>query len=181
MKEHAVLTAMGKDRVGIVDDLSQAILERGCNIEESKMALLGGEFVSILLVSGAQADVGRLIGELPKLGESIGLAIELKGTEPPHPNAESRPYLLESISLDTPGIVHAVTRILRREGVNIEDLETETAAAPWTGAPMFVMKARIAVPAGLSARRLRAELDELSSEHDLDIRLNPISVAPVDF
>ncbi len=181
MKEHAILTAIGKDRVGIVDDLSEVILERGCNIEESKMALLGGEFVSILLVSGEQTDIGRLVDELPKLGASVGLSIELKSTEPPHPNAEGRPYMLESISLDTPGIVHAVTTILRREGINIEDLETETAAAPWTGAPMFVMKARIAVPAGLSVRKLRAELDELSSEHDLDIRLNPISVASADF
>jgi glycine cleavage system transcriptional repressor len=181
MKQHVILTAMGKDRVGIVDDLSAAILDTGCNIEESKMALLGGEFVSILLISGESERVGRLSGELPALGERVGLSIELRNTEPPRQNVESRPYLLESVSLDTPGIVHAVTSILRREHINIEDLETETTAAPWTGAPMFVMKARIAVPSGLSVRKLRAELDELSSSHDLDIRLDPISVASGDF
>ena len=180
MKQHVVVIAVGKDRVGIVDDLSAAILGTGCNIEESKMALLGGEFASILLISGEEQSIERLSNELPALGERVALSIELKNTVPLRQNAESRPYLLESVSLDTPGIVHGVTSILRREGINIEDLETETGAAPWTGAPMFVMKARIAIPAGLSVRKLRAELDELSNQQDLDIRLDPISSASAD-
>jgi glycine cleavage system transcriptional repressor len=177
MKQHAVLTAMGMDRVGIVDDLSQAILDRGCNIEESRMALLGGEFVSILLVSGDDRSVSRLVGELPTVGGSLGLSIELKSTALPQQTGRNRPYLLESVSLDTPGIVHAVTSILRRENINIEDLETETSAAPWTGAPMFLMRARVAVPPAVSVKKLRAELDELSAQHDLDITFSPISAA----
>jgi len=180
MTHHAVLTALGHDRVGIVDDLSLAVLERTCNIEESRMALLGGEFVSILLVSGDASDVDRLIGELPALGNALDLHIELKGTEARQQSGMSRPYLIESISLDTPGIVHAVTSILRREAINIENLETETSAAPWTGAPMFLMRIRISIPPEVSVRRLRGELEELSSKHDLDIRLSPVQSASVD-
>ena len=56
-----VLTAVGPDRVGIVDDIAGAVSGAGCNIEESKMAVLGGEFAVIMLVSGPAASVrGRL-------------------------------------------------------------------------------------------------------------------------
>ena len=49
-RAYAVLTAIGPDRVGIVDDVSGAVSEGSCNIEESKMAVLGGEFAVIMLV-----------------------------------------------------------------------------------------------------------------------------------
>ena len=52
MKNHALLTAFGADRVGIVDDLTSLILEARCNVEESRMSVLGGEFAVILLFSG---------------------------------------------------------------------------------------------------------------------------------
>lgn len=138
------------------------------------MALLGGEFVSILLVSGESNRLAPLLDELPRIGSGLGLHVELRSTDSPLPDSDSRPYSLESISLDTPGILHSVTGLLRKFGVNIQDLGTETTAAPWTGAPMFVMKARLAVPKTVSVKRLRNELDELSLEHDLDIKLTAL-------
>ena len=145
------------------------------------MAVLGGEFAAILLVSGEEAAVERLISDMPDLGERLGLHIELKSTGPPVRDATARPYLLESISLDTPGIVHSITGLLRKYAINIEDLETETTAAPWTGAPMFIMKARVNVPASVSLTRLRDEIAELASEQDLDIKLSPATAGQPEF
>ena len=39
------------------------------------------------------------------------------------------PYTLKCVSLDGPGIIHTVTRFIRTAGINIENLETETAHA----------------------------------------------------
>ena len=47
-----VISALGDDRPGIVNDLSTVILEYGCNIADSRMSVLGGEFALILLVAG---------------------------------------------------------------------------------------------------------------------------------
>ena len=91
---------------------------------------------------------------------------------------KGRPYLLEAVSLDTPGIVHAVTAILRSHGINIEDLETDTGCAPWTGAPMFRMKAHLVVGPTVSVARLKEELFHLQQEQDLDIALKPFFGAP---
>jgi glycine cleavage system transcriptional repressor len=173
-KAFFVLTAVGPDRVGIVDDLSGAVSSAECNIEESKMAVLGGEFAVIMLASGSAGAVDALARSLPGLGEKLSLHIECRMTSNPRPTEKGRPYLLEAVSLDTPGIVHAVTAVLRGHGINIEDLDADTAAAPWTGAPMFRLKAHLVIGATVSVARLKEELLHLQTEHDLDIILKPV-------
>ena len=49
---HLILTAVGPDRVGLVETISQFIARHGCNIEDSKMAVFCGEFAVIVLISG---------------------------------------------------------------------------------------------------------------------------------
>lgn len=173
MKEFVVISAMGPDRVGIVDDITDAFVKQRCNVEESRMAMLGGEFAMILLVSGEPEDIVLLKERIDTTGAELSLAVTAKPTSSPHVQEGSRPYLIESVSLDTPGIVHAITSILRGYGINIEDLETDTTCAPWTGAPMFVLKARISVPVAVSAGKLREEIEALAEERDLDITVQP--------
>jgi len=179
-KAFFVLTAVGPDRVGIVDDLSGAVSAAECNIEESKMAVLGGEFAVIMLASGSAGAVDALGRSLPALGEKLSLSIEHRLTSHPRPAEKGKPYLLEAVSLDTPGIVHSVTAVLRSHGINIADLDADTAAAPWTGAPMFRLKAHLMIGASVSVAHLKEELLQLQRDHDLDIMLKPVfSTAPV--
>jgi len=180
MLSHALLTAVGPDRIGIVDDISAAILARECNIEESRMALLGGDFAALILFSGSPAAVERLIADAEAIGGALGLAASAKRTETPAQMADALPYVLESSSLDTHGIVHAIAATLRRYGINIADLETETVPAPWTGAPLFNMRARLSVPRSVSIVEIRRELAGLEGEHNLDLRLYPAGRSPAD-
>ena len=174
MKSFAVLTASGADRVGIVDDVSSALLEAGCNIEESKMSVLGGEFALIVLVSAPEAGIGALLDALDALGERVGLELSARRTGPHAANPKGRPYRIECVSLDTPGIVHSVTGLLRRRGVNIDELETETTGAPFTGAPMFHMRITAIVPGDVPMSDLRDELARVASAQDLDITVRAI-------
>ncbi|MGA2613756.1 MAG: ACT domain-containing protein [Spirochaetia bacterium] len=169
-----VLTAVGPDRVGIVDDISGAVSSAGCNIEESKMAVLGGEFALMMLVSGPVAAVDSVARSLPALGERLDLRVGCHPTHEPRLEEKGRPYLLKAVSLDTPGIVHAVTAVIRRHSINIEDLETETAPAPWTGAPMFQLSAHLVLGPSVSISDFKDELLRLQREHDLDIVLKPV-------
>lgn len=170
----AVLTAIGPDRVGIVDDLSRLIAPLGGNIEESKMAILGGEFAVIMLVSLAAPQLDVLAGVLPAQEKALGLRLELKPTRRPEARHDGRPYSLETVSLDTPGILLAVTAVLKAHAINIEELETLTQPAPWTGAPMFRMRATIILGPAVSILQLRADLAQLEAERDLDITLRPV-------
>ena len=50
MKKMLSLSAIGIDRTGIVSSISKILFELGCNIEDSTMTLLSGQFAVILLL-----------------------------------------------------------------------------------------------------------------------------------
>lgn len=179
MEKYAVLTAMGPDRIGIADDITNHILAQKCNIEESRMSVLGGEFAVILLLRGYEEVLLSMMEELPSMGSSLNLKIEMKLTEPQQKSQLSRPYLIESISLDNPGIVHAITSHLRSYQINVEDLETETTSAPWTGAPMFIMKIRVTIPSEVSVHDVKHDLLQIGNNQDLDIKIMPLTASRV--
>jgi glycine cleavage system transcriptional repressor len=173
-KAYAVFSAIGADRVGIVDDLSGIVSEGGGNIEESKMAVLGGEFAVMMLVSMETPALEALIERTGEIESRLGLKIGVKRTRESSAAERGRPYSLETVSLDGQGIVHSVSAVLRRYGINIEDLETRTDRAPLTGAPLFRMKADIVVGPDVAVGALRRELEELQATQDLDIVLMPL-------
>ncbi len=175
MRAYAVVNAFGADRVGLVDDISEAVLGLSCNIEESKMALLGGEFAVIALVSGEADQVASLLSNLDVLADKLGIAITGRPTSATVEVPSGRPYRIESASLDSPGIVHAVTALLREFSINIEELETETSGAPFTGAPMFHMRILAVVPSSVRIKDLRVRLQDISVDQDLDISILPVT------
>jgi glycine cleavage system transcriptional repressor len=173
-KAYAVVSAIGADRVGIVDDLSGIVSEGGGNIEESKMAVLGGEFAVMMLVSMDPGSLESLMAGTEALESRLALKIGISRTSEGSMAERGRPYSLETVSLDGKGIVHSVSAVLRKHGINIEDLETRTERAPLTGAPLFRMKANVVLGPEVSIGALRRELEELQTAQDLDIVLMPL-------
>ncbi|MEI6874572.1 MAG: ACT domain-containing protein [Spirochaetota bacterium] len=173
-KEYAVISAIGTDRVGIVDDLSGLISEAGGNIEESKMAVLGGDFAVMMLISMEPSALAKLVAKRAEIESSLGLRLGIKPTTASSVRLDGRPYVLETVSLDGQGIVHAVSTVLRGHGINIEDLETSTEKAPLTGAPLFRMKAALVIGPEVSVAALRRELEELEAGRELDVVLAPL-------
>jgi len=176
MKRHsAILTAMGKDRVGIVEDITELLNAWECSIEESKMAVLGDQFAVILLFSGPEEKVAALLQGKESWETVQDLHIELRPAERVSARKEGLSYIVETISLDSPGIVHLVTQVLREYNINIEELGTETAAAPFTGSPMFIMRLRVTIPEGVSPASVRESLHKHAFEKDLDIKFEPVA------
>jgi len=173
-KAYAVLSAIGADRVGIVDDISGLVLEGGGNIEESKMAVLGSEFAVMMLVSMEAEALAALVARTSEIEGRLSLKIGIKPTHEGSVAERGRPYSLETVSLDGRGILHSVSAVLRKHGINIEDLETRTERAPLTGAPLFRMKANVVLGQGVGIGALRRELEELQTAQDLDIILLPL-------
>ena len=61
MSVELVITALGEDRPGIVDELSSVLSKKQLNIEDSRMSVLGGEFAILMLVSGASNSIDAFI------------------------------------------------------------------------------------------------------------------------
>lgn len=174
MTEYLVISAVGKDRAGIVSELSAAISQHRCNIDDSRMAILGGEFAIILMLSGAAADIAELRQTLPQLEETTGLTILDRPTEGRSGASGSLPYAVEVITMDQPGIVHQVTAFFSERQINIDSLETETYPAPHTGTPMFALNMAVNIPANQKMGELRQAFDNFCDTQNLDGLLEAI-------
>jgi glycine cleavage system transcriptional repressor len=176
-KQHLVITAVGPDRVGLVEQISQFLLREGCNIEDSKMAVFCGEFTIILLVSGAAEGLARVAHSLESLTAQTGLVFFSKEPAARTPGPSALPCRLLASCLDHPGVVHQLSSVLSRLGVNIESLETKTAESAMSGTPIFGLDARLSVPARVNLHALRQELDEIGKRENIDIEFSLLSKA----
>jgi glycine cleavage system transcriptional repressor len=173
MKKYLVISALGKDRPGIVNQLSRAILEAGCNIEDSRMTVLGGEFALMLLVSGVWNAIAKLESQAKVLEAKLELTLVTKATEPRATKTAMVPYVVDVVSMDHPGIVSEVAEFFSTRNINIEDLSTWTYAAAHTGTPMFSMNMTISVPAEVNIGQLRDEFTRFCDTLNLDATLEP--------
>lgn len=171
-KEYLVVTAVGRDKVGMVEMLTDVVVNHSANIEESRMARLGGEFAVIMLLSLGAENVDPLVNALPFLHEK-GLTVTSRRTDLTR-LSEFKGYIPHEISVigaDHEGIVYRLARYLAAEGINVEEMDTRVSPAPNTGTPLFSMSARVQVPPHLTLRELRRKLAEVAEEIDVDIEI----------
>lgn len=173
MEHFLVLSALGADRTGIVDELARAASETRCNIADSRMIVMGQEFALIMMVSGTWDAIAKLEAQLPNLGKRLGLAIITKRTEPRQVQTEAMPYNVHVIALDNPGIVHEIANFFAVQGINIEAMETSTYAAPHTGSPMFALSMTVNIPARLHVATLRENFMLFCDDRNLDAIIEP--------
>src|SRR4051812_35220233 len=114
-----VLSAIGPDRPGLVAEVTEYLTERGANIEDSRMAVLGGDFGLLVLVSGAPERIAAVEQGHEALSDKTGLSVMLRRTKSPeeHRRAAVIPCLVTAEAIDQEGIVRSVSRALHRVGV----------------------------------------------------------------
>ncbi len=172
-RDYLVITATGDDRIGLVQKLTSRLAKANCNIEESRMALLGGQFAVVMLVSGRWDALSKLENKLPSIGKDLGLAILCKRTRQTEYGKSVIPYQVEVVAMDHPGIVHKLADFFANRGINIEDVNTNTYPAPHTGTPMFSVTMRVGVPASTHISGLRGDFFEYCDELNLDATFEP--------
>ena len=174
MSTQLVISALGADRPGIVDELSNIVLTRQLNIEDSRMTVLGGEFAMLLLVSGETSAVDALLEERPRLEEILQMQLMMKTTQSASSETPTLPYEVEVSAMDHPGIVHNLTRFFSQKKINIVNLQTEHYAAPHTGTPMFALHMTVSIPVDTAIAPLREEFAGFCENLNLDAELNRI-------
>ncbi len=174
MTRRSVLTAIGEDRPGLVEEVSEFILECGGSIEDSRMANLQGQFAIVMLVGGADEAIDRLEAGLDDLGSRTHVHARLTPAPPPSGVTPRLPYRLSGRSLDQPGVVHQIANVLRSLNVNIESMETTLVAAPVTGAPVFTMELVVAAPVEVSVAKLREKLGRVCDPLNIEWQLTAL-------
>jgi len=170
---YLVITASGEDKIGLVDRLSSRIAESGCNIEESRMAVLGDQFALIMQLSGPWNALSKLEGQMESLGDQLGLTIIYKRAQHRERVQPAVPYVVEVVAMDHPGIVRNLAAFFSRNGINIEELQTDTYPAPHTGTTMFSVAMTVGIRADVHIPTLRGNFLDYCDDLNLDASFEP--------
>ena len=172
MNQLIVISAVGQDRPGVVQDITRTVLDCGGNVVESRMSALGSEFAMLLLVSGNWHTLARLESELARVGGE--LAVTIKRTESPKDRNNLLPYAVDVVCLDQPGIVFNISGFFAARSIEIAELNTRSYSAAHTGAPMFSVQVALNIPGELHIATLREEFMEFCDQFNLDAILEPV-------
>lgn len=162
------MTAIGRDRPGIVAAITGALLDFEGNVDDSQMSILHGQFAVMLIVSVPdEADLDAISAKLEEVGREFelgGITVSPvsqldRGANPTH--------ILTVYGADRPGIVHDVAALLADQEVNITDLRTRRTGG--SEAPLYTMMMEVSVPP--SATGLREALTGLSETGGVEAHL----------
>src|SRR5205814_5754430 len=79
---HFAVTAIGSDRPGIVAAVTGALVQIGANLEDTEMAVLGGQFAMMLVVDAPpDVDIGAA---LQPAAERLELLVSVRPIAPDH-------------------------------------------------------------------------------------------------
>jgi glycine cleavage system transcriptional repressor len=174
MENYLVITALGKDSPGLIEQLTRTIRDCGCNITESRMTNLGCELCIIMLLAGTWDSIAKMEDMAGRLEKRLGMSITVKRTEPNKFGNNLMPYAIDVVSLDHVGIVHDIAKFMAENNISIQDMHTNAYKAGNTGTPMFSLHMTVNIPANISIAAIRGDFMEFCDQLNLDAIMEPV-------
>jgi len=161
-----MLTLVGKDKPGIVAEVSAVLFENNANLGEASMQRLGGNFAIMLMVDydGSAED---LLSIVTPVAAKFGLKEHVDIID-----GELHSHLPANICIsiygaDRAGIVSSATSALAKAGLHILELKTDVAGT--VERPLFIMQIEGYAEQGVEALRLASK-----DLKDLEIKIDPL-------
>ncbi|WP_348943902.1 ACT domain-containing protein [Chitinibacter sp. FCG-7] len=154
-----VVSVLGKDKPGLLEQLAALISAQGGNWLESSFSRLAGQFAGIVKVAVEQDGAG-LLAALQQLPDLDIRGVIDQESEP----QQTQNFALQLVGHDRIGIVNDVTAILARHQVNVEKLTTWLDSAPMSGEMMFHAQAQLSAPQQLDLTTVRHALEGIADD-----------------
>ena len=172
---HFALTIVGRDRPGIVSQVTEILFKQGCNLADSSCSILGGQFAMILILGHPEFTDRASFGDAFKPLEDSDLSVALRVLKP---GGEIRSHIEGDICMisvygsDKPGIVYRVANVLGEKKVNITDLNTKLVGTE--DRPVYVMVIEATLPEGVEEEDVDNWLAPIRDEMQVDINVRSI-------
>lgn len=176
MRTQLLVTSVGEDRPGIVARLTEIFMAHQANLEESRMAILGGEFAAIMLITLPTDQEAALGAGLARLhAEGIVVTVKKAAQSKVDRSEGHASFRISLTGADHEGIVFRVSSYLKDNSINIQAVDTQVVNAPETGTPLFQMTASLLVPPNVRVAELRKDLNRIADEENVDIELKEVT------
>lgn len=169
-KKFAVVAVMARDRIGLIDEVTEILKGTNVNLERAYAARLGGLYGAYLLVSGTNSTEGSMKETLEKNLAPFDPRIH----ECAEPISTPMNYTLSLYAFDAKGIVSTVARLLRSHGVDVVGVTGSADAAPHCGGSLFCLQMNLSLGADVSLSSVGRDLSELADRKGWDIDLESI-------
>lgn len=169
------LTIVGRDRPGIVSQVTEILFKEGCNLADSSCSILGGQFAMILILGHPEHTGLESFGEAFKPLEDADLTVALRVIKPGgevRSDIEGELCMISVYGADKPGIVYHVANILGDNKINITDLNTKLVGSE--DRPVYVMVIEASLPEGVSEDDVNRWLEPIRVELQVDISVRTI-------
>jgi len=177
--QHFALTIIGRDRPGIVSQVTEILFNLGCNIADSSCSILGGQFAMILILAHPDYTDRESFGDAFTPLEEAELSVYLRTLKPGgeiHPKIDGEICMISVYGADKPGIVFRVSKELGDRQINITDLNTKLIGTEER--PVYVMMLEAILPDGMTSEDVERHMDSLKKELQVDISVR--SITPVE-
>lgn len=163
-RHYLVITALGADRPGIVNTITRHVSSCGCNIEDSRLALLGEEFTFIMLLSGSWNAITLIESTLPQQGAELELLIVMKRTHSTEREEMPVTVWVQVEVSDSPHIIERFTDLFDSQQLNIAELVSRTQPAEGTQAPQLYIQITAHSPARQDVSIIEQAFHKLCTE-----------------
>ncbi|MBA2240286.1 MAG: ACT domain-containing protein [Solirubrobacterales bacterium] len=170
---HYAVTAVGRDRPGIVAALTRELLALDANLADSQMSIMRGHFAVMLVADLPEtASPAQLAAGLDRVRDELSLdTVQASRLDPAASERPEPSHVLSVYGADHPGIVHSVSTVLARLGVNVTGLETRLVGSEES--PLYAMILELEL-GGASESELRAGLGEAAGDGGLEVSLREL-------
>jgi glycine cleavage system transcriptional repressor len=173
MAKKFIVSAYGKDRPGIVADVTEILYENGCNLEDTRMGNLSGDFSLMILFSAP--DENEIEAKLSAAYERLKSEKQISAYIRPASAADYKPvppyatYTLRVEGLDHTGIVYRISRYLAYHNINIANLDSSITYTPESGAQVYHMEVSIEVNKETDMDEVKDGLGQLAEDLHVEI------------
>ncbi len=166
-----IVTVVGRDRPGIVRQISDCVQGTLVNWADSRMNHFAGHFAGTIHLQVAPKDAATVSAALQGL-TSEGLQVQLARSDAPPMAFGNRMLKVELSGPDRPGIIRELSASLAERSVSIHDLHTEILPPAERDQHLFRVQALLVVPENLADGTLRELLEQLASQMMMDVALD---------
>ncbi len=174
--QHFALTIIGRDRPGIVSQVTEILFKEGFNIADSSCSILGGQFSMILLISNPEITSTEQFSETFKPLEENNLSVyirTLKSGGEIRPELEGELCMISVYGADKPGIVYQVAKELGDRSISITDLNTKLIGDKQK--PIYVMMLEAMLPEEVSIQDVESWMENLKQQLQVDISVRSLA------
>lgn len=173
--KRVALTFIGKDRPGIIAEVSRVLFKAGGNIEDTTMTILEGEFAMILIASIPSAQAAKkLKGEFIRLKKRWGLNHFEKSLSSDLSRGKKHlsgtdTSIVTVMGRDRTGIVYETSRALAGQGLNITDLNSKILGHGKKA--VFAMMLEVDIPKGFPMKKLEPAWNRLRKRLKVEVQI----------